>query len=267
MKYGLPKIAKTNEPVGFKTVANAVYTTDGSTVQDHLNKLNNKVTDTPLSNLKLGIIGDGILAGYGLDDPNTTTFAALLQNHFASCLSYSASGRMLAYMEDDLGHPTPIVTDYATMDNNLDVILVHASTNDWYYSTPMGTKSDTDITTYYGALNTLINGLQTKYFDKDIFFITPLSRTDDHIVDGETITQTSDENNVIGFNLQNYIDVLKEVCGKHSMPVIDLNANSGINIAHNPKHKEYYTFNGVHLTVAGHHKEYKYLFNELSNRL
>jgi len=266
MKYGLPKLAKTGEQVGFKTVATAVYTNNGTTVQDELDKLHNTTTDTPLSNLKVGIMGDGILAGYGVED-QSLTFASLLQNHFATCQNYGVSGRMVAYMEDEYGHPTPYVTDYATMDNNLDIILMHISTNDWYYNTPLGTIDSNDITTYAGALNTLILGLQSKYVDKDIFFITPLSRTDDIMVEGNPVTIKSTDPNGVGKTLKDYNDMLKEICALHSMPVIDLHENAGMNIANNNENKNYYTINGVHLTAAGHHKEYKYLLHELVNKL
>ena len=269
MKYGLPKLAKTGEDVGFKTVAGAVYTKDGLSVQDHLDKLNNKNTESSSSiiNLKIGILGDGILAGVGLEDPENTSFNGLLAKHFASCINYGVSGRMIAYMEDDYGHPTPYVTGYATMSDNLDLIVIHGTTNDWYYCTPIGNITDTDVTTYYGALNTLILGLQSKYPGKDIFFVTPLPRTDEINVDGEVVTRTSSDPNEIGKTLLDYNDVMITACKRHSMPVIDLYSNSGMNIAHNNQHKEYYTQNGNHLTEAGHHKEYKYLFNQIVSRL
>ena len=256
MKYGLPKLAKTGEPVSFKTMASAVYTADGKTAQDHLDYLNNiKANDSEntVSNMKLGILGDGIIV-----DSGNNSLIQLLRNHFFSCESYSDYGITVAYKEGNNISDRPLCLYYASMNDNLDIILVYATSNDWYYSVPLGAKSDTNNTTYYGALNNLILGLQTKFPERPIFFITPIPSM--YINENNRHTEMPNDEGLV---LKDYIAVVKEVCEYHTVPVIDLFSNCGMNIVHNENHRNYYTVNGTHLSSAGHMKFYKYIFNEL----
>ena len=239
MKYGLPKLAKSGEDVGFKTVSNAVYCADGRTAEDHFTELHNmKPVNIDVSNIRLGIMGDGIIFGTGLNDPSTESFISLLGNHFTTCINYAKSGILLTYKTSTNGttHPSPICIEYESMANTLDVILIFLTTNDWYYSVPKGAITDTVNTTYYGALNNLIIGLQNKYPNGNIFFITPTPRVDLTDENGNVL-KSSDDKNSVGLTLRDYLDVVRETCEYHTVPVIDLFKNINMNIVHNKNHK------------------------------
>jgi lysophospholipase L1-like esterase len=100
---------------------------------------------------------------------------------------------------------------YTTYRNDADFITVAMGTNDTEGLVPLGTSTDTAITTFYGALNTLVPGLINKYPGKKIGFLTPLPRIGSY-------TQEDAKANAI-----------KEVCAKYSIPVLDLTHNSRIN--------------------------------------
>jgi len=96
---------------------------------------------------------------------------------------------------------------------NSDLIMIMGGTNDWLYNVPIGSISDTTKTTFYGAVKSVIINLQANNPAKRIVFATPLQRT----------------NNRANFTAQKqYADVIKEVCGMYSVPVLDLFYSSGI---------------------------------------
>jgi lysophospholipase L1-like esterase len=125
---------------------------------------------------------------------------------------------------------------YANMSNDADIIAISGGTNDFYYAwTPIGTIDSTGTDTFYGALKTLCEGLITKYPKKPIFFTTPLKRSQpftdgnggEYTPDGVMLTPFS--KNKYGKTLMDYADIIKEVCGYYSIPVLDVNRESLLN--------------------------------------
>ena len=87
-----------------------------------------------------------------------------------TCFNYGVNGGKLAGTGG-------VVERYTSMETNLDYVIVFAGHNDSSSSIEIGTETDTGITTFYGALNTLCKGLQTKYPKARILFMTPSKRT------------------------------------------------------------------------------------------
>ena len=107
----------------------------------------------------------------------------------------------------------PIVERYATdLNPNADICMVAAGTNDWWYSwCDIGTDSDTETTTFKGALHTLCKGLKNMYGDKPIVFLTPIKRGED-----------PNYKNTFGRTLEDYANAIIDVCAQYDIDVIDL---------------------------------------------
>jgi lysophospholipase L1-like esterase len=118
---------------------------------------------------------------------------------------------------------TPISARYQLMDDDADIVCVACGTNDFQYNwTPLGTMSDRTPDTFYGALHYTILGLLQKYLGKQIIICTPIKRCQSPYT---TIESVNDYNKT----LEQYGQIIKEVCSYYSIPVIDLYSESGLN--------------------------------------
>lgn len=153
-----------------------------------------------LKNKKIGFLGDSITNGYLA----TLPFRTIIQNK-TGCVSVNY-GINSSTLSDYNGGSNPVVDRYTNMDADLDYVCVLIGTND---TCPIGTETDTDTTTFYGALNTLIEGLITRYTTKRIMFMTLLPRRN--------------------ANLTNKNTAIKNRCSHYSIPCFDLFNYSGMN--------------------------------------
>lgn len=131
----------------------------------------------------------------------------------------------------------PISRRFDFMGNDADIVIVEAGTNDFQYNwTDIGTMSDMDVHTLYGALHTLCSGLLSKYMGKVIVFMTPIKRAQTVLDEGADTEAhkggsygSVDSQNLFGLTLGGYADIIKEVCRYYSIPVIDMYSNSLLN--------------------------------------
>ncbi|WP_373807961.1 SGNH/GDSL hydrolase family protein [Jeotgalibaca porci] len=191
------------------------------------------------------ILGDSITYGAFLSNINDRYSELLAQDMDMTVKNYGISSTLITRQT---GYPNSFVERYADMDDDADLIIVFGGTNDYFFGTgEIGATNSTDDTTFNGALNTLITGLQNKYPDAEIVFVTPYSQAPD--------TRNSDNPNpVTGLNLKGYRDCLLERCSYHGVPVLDLYATSGINGAHNAVQKAKYLLDGCHPNKVGHRR-------------
>lgn len=126
------------------------------------------------SGKKINVIGDSIVQGY------YGNFVNVIRDilHLSEARNYGIGGSCLASSSFDAQY-TPVVLRYNNMDNDADIIIVHAGTNDFSAQVPLGEPNSTDITTFNGALNVVMNGLREKYPDKLIIFDSILHRYND----------------------------------------------------------------------------------------
>ena len=134
---------------------------------------------------------------------------------------------------------TPLVDRYDLMDADADIILVAGGTNDFQYNwAEIGEITDNVKTTFRGALNVLCNGLITKYPQKCIIFMTPIKRCQTQqaaAANSDTTAHrggsygTIDSQNDFGKTLKEYGDIIKEMCARYSIPVIDMYAECMLN--------------------------------------
>ena len=136
---------------------------------------------------------------------------------------------------------TAMCVRYASMDDNADLICVMGGVNDRWFNSQMGNFGDTDPLTFYGAMETLCDGLLTKYPGKTIIFITPT----------EQKYSGCDAANTTGYTVTDFANAMKRVCAKYSIPVFDANTCSGI-YPLNSANSTVYTSDRLHLNDKGH---------------
>lgn len=105
----------------------------------------------------------------------------------------------------------PIIWRYQEMPADADLIVIAGGTNDHCYAlTPTGTFEDRTPFTFYGAMHQLCLALLDTYVGKQIVFATPIKRhSGNHI-------------NSRGESLEQYADMIKEVCAFYGIPVLDM---------------------------------------------
>ena len=157
----------------------------------------------------------------------------------ATVNNYGIGGTTIA--KKNTSDNTAMCVRYANMDNNADLICVMGGVNDRWFNSQLGKFGDTDPITFYGAMETLCNGLLTKYPGKTIIFITPTEQNH----------TTCNQANTTGYTPTDFANAMKRVCAKYSIPVFDANTCSGI-YPLNVASASLYTTDRLHLNDKGH---------------
>lgn len=202
----------------------------------------------PLKGHKINVLGDSI--SYGINtsksyvgDLETVTGAETVRNYgLASASIAQRTGKSWDWDTVD-----PLIVHYQEMDKDADVIFLFGGVNDWVAGRPLGKFGDTDITTFYGALDTLLANLRSQYGGATILEATPL-QTD--WTTRPAAGGTSDGKNSQGLMLADYVDAIKQVAAKYSVPVLDL--YHGMFYPFNSDFKSKYMTDSLHPTRAGH---------------
>lgn len=169
----------------------------------------------------------------------TKYYVVMTGNQTYSDYRYNGS----SWVTTTIAMRTPLVDRYDLMDNDADIILVAGGTNDFQYNwAEIGEITDNVKTTFRGALNVLCNGLITKYPQKCIIFMTPIKRCQTQqaaAANSDTTAHRGDEGghptidsknfNGDGITLKEYGDIIKEMCARYSIPVIDMYAECMLN--------------------------------------
>lgn len=179
---------------------------------------------------RINWIGDSIVAGSNFDEVVCSALGLVKANE------YGINGSTIALKANGEDDRNALCIRYANMSDDADIIAVSCGTNDFKYAwCPIGTIESTENTTFYGALKTLCEGLINKYPQKLIFFTTPIKRAQafengnggEYTADGVMTTPFS--KNKYGKTLGDYADIIKEVCGYYSIPVLDMYRESLLN--------------------------------------
>lgn len=180
-------------------------------------------------------IGDSSVAGTDFDE-KVCDYFGMIEN------DYGVGGATIAKKEGGTRHC--ISESYVDMTDDCDIIAVSCGSNDFQYDwTPFGSITDTTNDTFYGALNVLCLGLITKYPEKLIFFTTPLKRA-------QAPYTTQDSQNTYGKTLGDYVNAIKEVCARYSIPVCDVYNESLLNPSI-PAQAYLFDEIGTHATATG----------------
>jgi lysophospholipase L1-like esterase len=203
----------------------------------------------PWYNKRVVAMGDSITFGANpaLDPPRLydnwlSLVAKSLKMRF---VNYGINGSTVAVKEADPTGRDPVITRYAGMETDVDLVVVSIGTNDFQYNwTPLGDMSARTDYTYYGALHNLCAGLLEMYHSIPIIFLTPIKRNQSPYTTPISVNDNSK-------TLKEYGDIIKEVCAYYSIPVLDMYTDCQIN-PHITTQKALYMSDGVHPTEAGH---------------
>ena len=190
-------------------------------------------------------VGDSITYGTG-----TTKIYYQYLNEifgFSNVTAMGVAGSCVSNGSDYGDSNSPLINRYKTIPSAA-YIQIFMSTNDFGHATPIGTPEDTQSTTFYGALNTIISYLLESHENSKIVFVTPLHRNK------QSSGNTSAYDNVpnkSGHTLEDYVQVLKEVCGKYGVTVIDLYTECTLDPT-DPDVQEAYMPDALHPNAKGH---------------
>lgn len=155
----------------------------------------------PLYGKKWNVLGDSISAG------ENSYHKYIAQKAECIVRNYGISGSTIA--DHYTWETNPMVNRYLQMDADADIITVFGGVNDASGNMPMGDIESKDKTTFYGAMNVLLEGLIKKCPDKVIAVFTPTKTT------GRA-------------ELHDIVIAIKEVCKKFAIPCLDLYNMSGL---------------------------------------
>lgn len=120
------------------------------------------------------------------------------------------------------GGTNAIYQRVSSLNVNADLITVFAGTNDWGQvgkTLVLGSFGDTNgANSFYGAVDSALSQLISKYPTKTIAVFTPIPRSNAWF----------DVANSAGVTLTQISDAIIQVCKKYSIPCLDLYRNSGL---------------------------------------
>ena len=200
-------------------------------------------------------VGDSITAGSGTTKIYYNILNELLS--FTSVQGMGVAGSCVSATSNYGTSNSPLINRYQNIPDK-DLITIFMGTNDYGHNTPMGTIADTTDVSFYGALNVIISGILTAHPNSRLVWITPTHR--DGFGSGFTHDWVA---NGAGKTLEDYVNAIKDVCVRYSVPVIDLFSISGLNpvIA---GIKSTYMPDGLHPNALGHQKIAAYMAKYLN---
>jgi hypothetical protein len=172
----------------------------------------------------LSVTGDSEAAGHTIGKQNSYGNLIAARNGM-TINNYAINGRKLI-----TGTETSLVDTYQEIALNSDYILVQIGYND-----PFNAKIDDnsqDKTTFKGAFNILVQGLQSRYPKAKIGFIEPYY--------------------FASTNIKPRAEWVKERCEFYHIQCIDGTANSGLR--YDFEEQAEYFIDSVHLTILGHER-------------
>lgn len=203
-----------------------------------------------LKGLKALFLGDSITEGHGTTAPEKVYWRVLGERTGMETVGYGVGGTRIARQirkSDNGRHDLDFNRRAAEMDKQADIIGIFGGTNDYGHGfAPIGQPGDTDVYSFYGALNHLYTYLLETYPEAFIFVMTPTHRLREDCLRGDGYKPEM-------LPLKGYVEIIREVAEKYSLPVLDLYAESGINPAI-PALRERYMPDGLHPNDAGNAK-------------
>jgi len=154
-----------------------------------------------LTGLTVNAIGDSYFAGNGLQE-NYVWINLLARKYNMNMNNFGING---STMSNALTKYHPICDRYQDMPE-ADIILVEGGRNDFNQKVPIGAADSRDTTTYTGALNVILDGLQAKYPNAMIVCVTPWNFKNK---DGYTLTY------------KDYCTAMKEAAQAHGVYCIE----------------------------------------------
>ena len=184
------------------------------------------IANTRFSKKKYVAIGDSITAGF-VDKPYATLVGEVMD---MTVVNLGVSGSAITVVND---RTDSIYERRGDIPEDADIISIFGGTNDFGHNSAMGMSGSTSFYEFYGAFRMLIEWIQQNRPNATLFVMTPLHREDDQI------------ENSNGYTLEDYVNVIRDVCEKYSVPVLDLFKMGELN-PNIEKHKELFASDGLH---------------------
>lgn len=199
-----------------------------------------------LKGKKLLFLGDSITEGAGTSSIEHVYWRVLGARAGAEVVGYGIGGTRIARQlhPDDPHRDQHFASRVEGMDPQTDVVVVFGGTNDYGHGdAPLGTMADREDSSFFGALHTLCRKLIERYPAATIVFMTPTHRLDENRAVNEFGVR-----NVA--TLGGYAAAVKQVAAYYALPVLDLQAVSGLQ-PEVPVLRERYMPDGLHPNDAG----------------
>ncbi|WP_026765560.1 SGNH/GDSL hydrolase family protein [Selenomonas ruminantium] len=179
----------------------------------------NVTIDNPLESKSLTFMGDSLTAVYYKTEEESWPYLIAKRNR-SKYTNLGISGNPLAEISSYTEN-SPMCDRVNTIPAESNYIMVMGGANDYNYSIPIGNNTDTEKTTFKGAINYMIDYIITNYPRAKLVFATTYQRT----------SNKADEA---------YANAMLEVCRLKGVPCIDNYHESGVHF-----------FNEAWITVYG----------------
>lgn len=127
------------------------------------------------------------------------------------------------------------------------LVVVWFGVNDFHYGRPLGEFNNGDVSTVYGAVDNVLDTLISNNVTAKIMVMTPMKNH------GYKTSPDSFTKNSVGLYQIDYVNAIKQVADKYSLPVLDMYAESGI-AAFNDTQASQYLMDGLHPNQAGEYR-------------
>lgn len=219
----------------------------------------------------INVLGDSITEGVGARTPDKAYPVVLSKLTGAVVNNYGLSSSRITDITGGLSNPASFIDRMYSMDKSADLVIVFGGTNDfWFGDCPIGKRTDTSVSTFYGALNTMIPYLKGAHPNADIVFIVPYQQSKD--ADMTHSYKRSTYGDFGTGTLKQYRTALLDRCEYYGVPVLDLYADYEMNLADNRQSLELYgnyLCDGCHLNDAGYNllarKIYSFIMQDFSS--
>lgn len=202
-----------------------------------------------IKNKKIAFLGDSITEGACASSPEKN-FVSLIESKYGARVSNLGIGGTRIARQTSPSKNKEFDKDFCSRINDIDpdtnFIVIFGGTNDYGHGdAPIGSPSDRDVYTFYGALHYLFSNTLNRFPDAVTIVVTPLHRLNEtnKLGEGKKATPSG--------TLQDYVRIIREVAEYYSIPVIDLYANSGYQ-PNVPANYKKYCVDGVHPNDNGH---------------
>lgn len=197
------------------------------------------------SGKKITCLGDSITSGgnSGINNKTIGKYTDYLPKLTGAEISNAGySGSHIAKQTDS----TYSFVERASAVKNQDAVLIFGGINDFCFNSPLGDANSTDVTTFYGALKSMIDTVLSNNAEAQLLLVTPY-KTKQY---GGTYSEDGSlRKNDAGATEEQYVNAIKEVGSYYSIPVLDL-YNSG-NFNAYGKQSDMLTVDGLHPSEKG----------------
>ena len=188
----------------------------------------------------INALGDSITYGHGLPDREAQRWTTLLATKTGATVNnYGVSSSKIS---DISGDSTPSFVDRVSTLPTADLNIIFGGTNDyWHAATEIGNVDSSDVSTFCGGLNYVLNYLQTNNPTGRLLFVFPMHQK----YGGNT-----DAHDFGYGTFDDFREAAKQVCIRNGVPMLDLYSDSGISSMVTAQMSAY-TSDGIHLNPAG----------------